>query len=113
MSAGRQRALLHFQRREAVEDDYGNTEASFVTVFTDGAELIPLKGSESVIAARLTGTQPYVVRVRSNSNTRAVGPAWRILDARNPSRVFNITAIADMTQKNAYLDIMATEGVVT
>jgi head-tail adaptor len=57
--------------------------------------------------------QPYIIRIRSCIAARAVTPAWRVVDARNPARIFNITAAVDPDNKNAWLDIMATQGVAT
>jgi len=112
--AGLMRDKLHFQRREIVDDGYGNeVSGDFATVFTAPAELIPLKGSEPVIAARLTGVQPYILRIRSSIASRAMDTSWRAIDARNPARIFNITAIVDPSNKNAWLEIMATQGVAT
>lgn len=115
MTAGKMRQKLHFQRRgPTFENEYGNEQAGkFETVFSEFAEFIPLRGGEPVIAARLTGTQPYVMRVHSNTNSRQVSTAWRVVDARDPSRVFNITSIVNSDQKNGYLDMMATQGVAT
>jgi head-tail adaptor len=114
MAAGAKRTRLLFQRRPNEEDEYGNPQSgAFETIFEEMAELVPLKGTESVIAERLTGVQPYVVRVSSNSRTRAVDASWRLVDARKQTRVFNITSIADMDQKNRDLDILAREGVAT
>ncbi|MGH0278405.1 phage head completion protein [Sinorhizobium meliloti] len=46
-SAGRMHQRLHFQKREIVDDSYGNEVAGpFETVFTAAAELIPLRGGE-------------------------------------------------------------------
>jgi head-tail adaptor len=112
--AGKLRDRLHFQRRDNVQDDYGNTRAGdWVTVFTAAAEFIPLRGGETVMAARLAGQQPYVIRIRSFAQSRAVDPSWRIVDARNEERVFNITAIVDPDNKRAWLDVTATQGVAT
>ena len=111
--AGGLRQKLHFQRRMPREDEYGNTVEDFETVFTDAAEFIPLRGGEGVQAARLTGVSPYIVRVRSSSRTREVTAAWQIVDARF-GKVFAITAPpTDPDQKNAWLDIMATDGVAS
>ncbi len=56
------REKLHLQKRAMVDDGYGNEVAGdFVTVFTAPAELVPMRGGEGVQAARLTGTQPYIV----------------------------------------------------
>lgn len=112
--AGRQREKLLFQVRANVDDGYGNTQSGdWETQFTSAAELIPLKGGEPVIAARLTGVQPYIIRIRGSSQSRSVTTAWRAVDARNQSRIFNIRSIANTDQKNAWLDIMAEDGVAT
>lgn len=109
--AGKLRSLLAFQRRGEVEDDYGNVQVGkWGTAFTAHAELIPLRGGEAVMASRLDGRQPYVIRIRSSSQSRAVDASWQIVDARNESRVFAIKAIVDPDNKNAWLDITATLG---
>ena len=110
--AGKLRNRLHFQRRAVIDDGFGNEQAGdWETRFDAFAEFIPLRGGEPVIAARLTGVQPFVVRIRSNPTSREVTTAWRIVDARRPNRVLNITSIADPDNKNDWLDMMATEGV--
>lgn len=111
-SAGAMRERMHFQRKEALDDGMGNeVSGSFQTVFTDAAELVPLRGGESVMASRLTGVQPYIVRVRSSTRTRAVGADWRIVDARSGA-VYAITSPpTNQDQKNAWIDIMVTQGV--
>ncbi|GAJ91034.1 head-tail adaptor protein [Rhizobium rhizogenes] len=112
--SGLLRNKLNFQRREAIDDGYGNEQSGdFATMFTAAAELIPLKGGEPVLAARLTGTQPFIIRIRSCFAAREVDTDWRVVDARNPSRIFNITAAVDPNNKNAWIEIMATQGVAT
>jgi head-tail adaptor len=111
MSAGKRRQIILMQKRGKVDDGFGNEiSGPFATVFETTAELTPMKGSEPVIAARLTGTQPYVVRIPSCAAAREVSTAWRIVDKRDPRRVFNVTSVADMDQKNRTIDIMATQG---
>jgi len=112
-SAGRQRQKLHFQKRGEGEDEYGNSQTDFATVFTDFAELVPLRGSEPVQAARLTGVQPYVVRIRSYGASREITPAWRAVDARNDKRVLNIRTVTNPDQKSAWLELLVDDGVAT
>jgi head-tail adaptor len=108
------RTLLDFQNRTVEDDGFGNENAGpYATVFSAAAELIPRLGGESVIASRLTGTQPYTIRIRSWADSRQVTPAWRAIDARNPSRVFNIRTIVDADGKNAWLDMLVDDGVAT
>ncbi len=93
-------------------DIYGNPVAGpFTTIYTVAAGLKSLRGSEPVIAARLTGVQPYVVTVRQSSQTRQLDASWIIVDARNESRIFNIRAIHDPDQSGKYLEILAEQGV--
>lgn len=112
--AGKLREKLLFQRRALVDDEMGNEQAGdWETVFTASARLIPLKGSEPVMASRLSGVQPFILQIRSCSAARDVNPAWRAVDARNLSRVFNIKSAANFDEKNAYVDMMAVQGVAT
>ncbi|RWX28954.1 head-tail adaptor protein [Rhizobium leguminosarum] len=112
--AGKLREKLLFQRRAIVDDGFGNEQAGdWETKFTAAANLIPLKGGEPVIASRLTGVQPFIIQIRACNDARAVNTAWRAIDARNPARAFNITADVDPDNKNAWIDIMATQGVAT
>lgn len=116
-SAGRMRELLHFQRQGPTpegESDYGSPQAGpWETIFTAPAELVPLRGGEPVQAARLTGVQPYTVRIRVSSDSRQVTPAWRAVDARNPARVLNIRTVTNPDQKGAWLDLLVDDGVAT
>lgn len=104
------REKIHFQTRTMVDDGFGNeTAGPFATVFSEPADLIPGTGSETVIAARLAGTQPYTIIVRSSARTRQITPAWQAVDARDPSRIFDITAISNPDRWNGKLNIQATE----
>lgn len=112
MTAGKMRERLSFQMRQAVDDGYGNEQSGgFVEQFNCSAEVIPLKGGEGVMQSRLTGSQPVIIRIRSGAAAKLVTTGWRAVDARNAGRIYNITAVANMDQKNAYLDIMAVSGV--
>ena len=109
--AGDLRGRVHCQSREADDDGYGNTVSGpWTTRFTVAAGFTPLRGGEQVMAARLAGAQPYVVRVRQSSQTRQMTTGWRLVDARNPARLLAITAISDPNNTGAWLDILATEG---
>lgn len=114
MSAGELRERLLFQERRTIPDDgYGNREGNWRVMFETRARVRPLVGSETVIASRLAGLQPYRLTVRSNETTRQITPGWRAVDSRDTSRIFNITAIANMDERSKYLDIMAQTGVPT
>lgn len=114
LTAGALRDRLHFQCREITDDGFGNIVASgdFVTQFTVSAALRPLRGTETVMAARLKGMQPYIATIRQSIQTRLVTTSWRIVDARNQSRVFAISAPpTDPRNDRAWFEILVTEGV--
>ena len=111
---GALRERLHFQKRGEVDDGWGNPipgSGDFETQFTVFASMRPRTGGEEVTAARLSGRQPYVVRVRGSAVLRGVTTAWRLVDARNSNRIFAITSpLADPDGKNQWLEFIATEG---
>ncbi len=111
MTAGKMRSKLNFQQRSISDDGYGNpVTGDFATVFSDFAELIPRMGSEAVMASRLQGVQPYTIRIRSHTVARTVDATWRAVDARTGAIYALVSPAANVDQKNAYLDILATVG---
>lgn len=113
-AAGNLRARLRFQARATVDDGMGNEVAGdWVTQFVVSASMTPKMGGETVAAARLSGQQPWIILVRSSSQTRLVTPGWRIVDDRADHRVFNIRSIADPDGKHAWIEILAQEGAAT
>lgn len=118
--AGLLRGRVHLQQRTTEPDPWGGDPrpGDYATVATVAAEFMPLRGGEAVVASRLQGIQPYIVRVRQSSQTRQVKTDWRLVDARAPappaagSRVFAIKAITDPDQKRQWLDLLVQEGVV-
>lgn len=109
--AGDLRERVHFQSRAAVDDGYGNSRGEWVTRFTEPAAMKPLRGGEEVMAARLQGVQPYVVTVRQSSRTRQVASDWRLVDARDPSRVFAVASPpSDPDGRRQWLDILVRLG---
>lgn len=115
-NAGALRDRLSFQKRTAGDDGMGGQGAfgPYKPQFTVWAHLHPLRGSEAVMADRLSGRQPYIVTVRQSSQTRQINSDWQAVDARDPNRVFAVTAPpTDPDGKRAWLEILMTEGVVS
>jgi SPP1 family predicted phage head-tail adaptor len=110
-AAGDLRGRIHLQSRTAIDDGYGNEVAGpWSTRFTVAAGFKPRLGGEEVMAARLGGQQPWIITIRQSSETRQVTTDWRIVDARDERRVFNIRSIVDPDGKRAFLEILAQEG---
>lgn len=74
-----------FDKRVDASDGHGNYQDGFVEQFSCRAGFTYLRGTESVIAARLEGRQPIVVRVRSSTSTRSIEADWRMRNMRNGS----------------------------
>lgn len=110
-AAGDLRHRIAFDRRAATDDGYGNpVSGPWQEQFVLWARVLPLKGSEAVLAARLEGRQPVVITVRVSSQSRQIGADWRARDV-NSGAVYAVTAPpANMDERNQFFDILATTG---
>lgn len=105
--AGSLNCLIIFQQRKSIDDGYGGTHEDWVDIFTDNARLKPRTGSETVIASRLQGIQPYSLTVRSHSKTRQVTPAWQAKNART-GEIYDIASVVNIDERGAYLEMLVT-----
>lgn len=113
MSSGELRERVAFDARTTVDDGYGNpVTGDFAEQFVVSARITPLKGGERVMADRLTGVQPCVIRVRYSDQAMQIAPGWQARDVRKGT-VFNITGAANMDEKRKYIDVLATAGEAT
>lgn len=108
-SAGELRHRVAFDRRQEVEDDYGNTQSDFVEQFIVAAKVSAKFGGEAVTAARLTGQQPVTIVVRQSAQTRMITTDWRARDARN-GEVYAIRSIVDPDDRCAFFEILTQTG---
>lgn len=109
--AGDLNRRLTFTCRAAKDDGYGNVQSGeFEPAFSLSAAVVPLKGGEQVIASRLAGMQPVVIKVRWCRQSRLIGSGWQAVDARS-GETFDITSAADMDGKRMFIDILATSGL--
>jgi head-tail adaptor len=97
-----------FDERANVSDGEGNVEGEFVEQFTCRAGFTFLRGGETVIAGRLEGRQPVVVRVRSSSNTREIAPDWRMRDLRT-GKEYAVRSVIP-TQDRLFIDVAVESG---
>lgn len=110
-SAGAMRGLVNVLGYISVPDGYGGEKLEWATVATVAANFRPLVGSEAVMASRLASKQPFVVTIRSSIATRVITAAYKLQDARNPARTFDIKAVSDPDGKGAWIEILAEEIV--
>lgn len=103
---------LVFDQPKIEADGYGGQETTWTTgVYACRGHFRYLRGSEPVIAARLSGVQPVVVTIRNCAASRAITPDWRMRDARRGT-IYNIrTAIP--SDDRLWIEITAESGVST
>lgn len=88
---------------------YGIVAGDYSEQFRRAARIRPLVGGEPVIAQRLTGVQPVVIRVRSDDETRDVTTAWKIVDVRSLA-AYNIRAVTP-DEKRRWIDFLVEKNV--
>lgn len=108
-SNARFRELIAFDRRIVDDDTVGNPLGEWKEQFRARARVQPLKGGEHVVAGRLSGQQPVVIRVHWTEQADAVTPAWRARNVRT-GKTYNITSSADMTERKRHMDFLAVSG---
>lgn len=109
-----------FDSRQEIDDGAGNFEGKFVQAFECRAAFVYLRGTETVIAARLEGRQPIIVRVRRNSMTNQIDHDWQMRNLREGAwegehwkgPVYAVRSIIP-TEDRLYLDITVERGVAT
>jgi head-tail adaptor len=94
------RSVLVYVQKEApeIDDGYGGViPGGWVTQEEAWARVQPLKGSETVIAARLTGKQPFVITIPMTPENGAIDRSWRIKEA-DSGKMHRITSFANMDE---------------
>ena len=120
--AGQLFEKVAFDQRADGDDGSGNVQGGFVEQFQRRAGFTFLRGGESVVASRLEGRQPIVVRVRRDSDTLKILPDWRMRDTRSGAwqgvgeerywdgPIYAVRSIA-VTEDRQFLDVMVESGV--
>lgn len=104
--AGRLDKLVTFQKRSAASDGHGGEESTWSDQFTVWGGFTHLRGGETVLAERLEGVHPAVIRVRRSTDTVKVTTDWRVKDADDV-----IYAIRDVTPtERSHIDFLVASG---
>lgn len=108
------RDRVRFERRTETPDGYGNTVAGWATLFERWAALKPTTprktGSEEVLQARRQGVAFFDLWVRHDSQTVTITPADRVVDARDPTRIFDIQFNEDMDGRRTWRLLQLQKG---
>lgn len=110
--AGRLIELVAFDKRALVDDGYGNNvSGDWIEQFRCHAAYVHLRGSETVLAARLESHDAMVVRVRVSDASRLVTADWQLRDVRRGA-AYNIRTITDDNSR-AWIDLLVESDVAT
>lgn len=109
MSAGDLDSRLTFEERQPVDDGHGNMRAGWVARFTRWADVMLLKGGETVTAGRIAGRSPAIVKVRACNATRTITAGWRAVDVHDGT-VWKVKEPPRLTRDRAFLEMMVEAG---
>ena len=107
--AGPLSELVAFDKRAPADDGYGNTVATWTEQFRAEAAYVHLRGSETVMAARLEGKHSLIIRIRQSVAAREVTSDWRLRDVRRGT-VFALHEVVEDVSR-AWVDLLAESGV--
>ncbi|MBN8531725.1 MAG: phage head closure protein [Alphaproteobacteria bacterium] len=104
-TAGRLRERVTIQQPVETADTAGGVTVSWNDVATVWAEVTPLTGTESVVAAKLQSGVSHRVVVRYRSGVTA---RHRLSFG---GRVFAVQAVFDVEERGEFLELLVREGV--
>ena len=108
---GQMREVVRLQEREEIDDGSGNFYGEWVDRATIPARIQSLKGSEQVLAGRLSGVQPIVITIRNGGAAAAVTTEWRAINHRTDVE-HNIRSII-RSERGDWIDLLVEAGVAT
>jgi head-tail adaptor len=92
-------------------DGAGNYEAGWLTfIALRSAAIHVRRGGEDVQAARLQGVEAYDVWVRIDRETEQIRTGDRLIDLRDPSRVFGVDFAGNLDRRGRYLLLQCSVG---
>jgi hypothetical protein len=110
--AGQMIELVAFDKREMVDDGYGNIVAGdWEEQFQRRAKFIYLRGSEAVTAARMESREAIIMQVRKSAATMQIAPEWQARDVRR-NVAYNIHTVEE-DKSRSLIDLFAETGGAT
>jgi SPP1 family predicted phage head-tail adaptor len=109
-TAGELSHRIAWDRRQDIDDGFGNTQADWVEQFITSAKVAPKLGGETVLAARLQSQNTVNITVRQSSKTIQIQPDWRARDVRE-GKEYAIRSIIDPDDGGAWLELLCQSGV--
>jgi head-tail adaptor len=98
-----------FDSETKTADGLGGYAVTWAQQFETRAHYIQMRGGEKVIAARLEGVHPMVVRLRRCTAALAVTHDWRMRDVRTGD-VYQVRDVTPTTDRR-WIDVLVERGV--
>jgi SPP1 family predicted phage head-tail adaptor len=112
IGAGQLIELVAFDKRAVVDDGYGNPiSGDWQEQFQRRAKFVHVRGSETVMAARLESRSTIIIEIRVSDEALQIGTDWQARDVRRGT-AFNIREISE-DKGRAYLDLVCEANVAT
>lgn len=110
--AGNRRFRIRFDKKSPKSDAGGLTMGDWTEQFSRWAEVRPLRGGENVQASRLEGTQPVLIIVHCDSDTRKITSDWRAVEtlAGGQLRFYGLKTAEDMERRGIDITLLAVAG---
>jgi len=110
--AGRLIEKVAFDKREQVDDGFGNIVAGdWQEQFQTHAAFTQLRASETVMAGRLESRNAILMQVRINDQTEMIGTDWQARDVRR-GESYNVRE-KHPDAARAYFELLAESNVAT
>jgi head-tail adaptor len=110
IGAGRLREVFAFDNRQMIDDGAGNTVSGpWIEQCKANAEVVALRGTETVMGSRLEGVQPFGVAIRYSVGAAQITPDWRARDVRTGRTYAIKTAVA--RERRDYIDLLCVAGL--
>jgi len=106
--AGQRREIIAFDQRATGDSTYGKKPGAWVEQCKEFARQRYLRGSEPIIAQRLSGTNTVIFSVPSSTATRLISTGWRARNLRS-GETFNILSVTP-GERPFELDILREVG---
>ena len=109
--AGQLREVVDMQLEGEAVDEFGNPlpgGGGWETQFSGPARIQILRGTETVMAGRLQGTQTVAITMRWQPEFAAITSAWRAVNGRTGA-VYNIRSV-EPDERRAFVNVLADTG---
>jgi hypothetical protein len=97
-----------FQKRGP--DANGDPLGDWTTVVSRMAKIAPSIGGEGVVAQRLEGSQPAVIYIRRDLETKLIDSSYRVLDALDETAIWEVASVI-RNEREDMMEVLAIQKI--